>query len=135
MLVSSLITSEQPSGLNLQILGFFDGTVDQFHLSLGAPDKAFKIGKKVKARVLYDIPGSPPRFALSVSHHVLALSTRSLKEPGKRDNVTSVQDAYPIGKILDTVKVARVETDRGLVVEISPGLQGFIHVVVTLATL
>jgi rRNA biogenesis protein RRP5 len=128
MLVSSLITAEQPSGLNLQILGFFDGTVDQFHLSLGAPAKAFKIGKKIKARVLYGIPGSPPRFALSVSDHVLALSTKGLS----KGHTTSVPETFPIGKILDAIKVVHVETERGLLVEISPTLQGFIHVAVSL---
>ena len=86
-LVSGLITGVQPSGLNLQILGFFNGTIDKFHLPPGDVEENFKIGQKVKARVLYDIsPSTPPRFALSLADHVISLTSKSVDssegEPG-----------------------------------------------------
>ena len=37
-LVQSLVTAVQPDGLVLQVLGYFDGTIDQFHLSSGDPE-------------------------------------------------------------------------------------------------
>ena len=48
-LVSALITAVVPSGLNLKICGFFDGTIDLAHLGLtaGAVEEKYKIGKKV----------------------------------------------------------------------------------------
>jgi rRNA biogenesis protein RRP5 len=128
-LVQALITAVHPTGLNLQVLGFFDGTVDQFHLRPDASEKTYKIGKKVKARVLYDFSTTPPRFALALTEHVLGLGVQTMKA-GKANIVSqSMQEAYPIGTILEAVKVVRLEAERGVVVDIDSGaLQGFIHV-------
>ncbi|KAJ7431840.1 hypothetical protein B0H11DRAFT_839096 [Mycena galericulata] len=128
-LVQALITAVHPSGLNLQILGFFDGTVDQFHLRPDPTEKLYKIGKKVKGRVLYDFSTTPPRFALTLSEHVLGLGVQKIKGDKKHTTPQIMQDAYPIGTILEAVKVARIEPERGIVVEIDSGsLQGFVHI-------
>lgn len=39
-----------------------------------------------------------------------------------------LQEAYPIGTILNAVKVIRVEKERGLIVEVGDGQEGFVHV-------
>lgn len=115
--------------MNLQVLGSFDGTVDLFHLPPGDPEESFKVGKKLKARILYDIQAtSPPRFALSLSKHILALK---MKDDG--DNPTTLglsllQEAYPIGTILDSVKILRVDSEKGLVLEVSETTTGYVHV-------
>ncbi|KAI0778417.1 U3 snoRNP-associated protein Rrp5 [Trametes elegans] len=122
-LVQSLVTAVQPDGLILQVLGFFDGTIDEFHLPPGDPEDNYKVGQKVKARVLYDIsPSTPPRFALSLVEHVVNYHTKSV------DSDTELREAYPIGTILDAVKVVRVESERGLIVEVGPEVQGFVHI-------
>jgi rRNA biogenesis protein RRP5 len=114
------------NGLNLQMLGFFDATADEFHIPAN-PAKAFKIGQKVKTRILYEIPGnSPPRFSVSLLDHIINLEEK-LATPDLSD-ITAVPIAYPIGTILDGVKVKRVEPERGLIVEVQPHLDGFIHV-------
>ena len=48
-LVSALITAVVPSGLNVKICGFFDGTIDLAHLGLGDADieQTYIVGKKV----------------------------------------------------------------------------------------
>lgn len=127
-LVQSLVTAVVPDGLNLQVLGYFGGTIDQFHLRAGDVEENYKVGQKIKARILYDVsPSTPPRFALSVVEHVLKLSPKhAAGSDGSKDS--SLQDAYPVGAILEAVKVVRVEAERGLVVEISSGLEGFVHV-------
>ena len=40
----------------------------------------------------------------------------------------TVPEVYPVGTILEAVKILRVETERGLIAEVSPGVEGFIHV-------
>ncbi|KAF8140429.1 hypothetical protein EV363DRAFT_1393337 [Boletus edulis] len=101
-LVQSLVTAVVPGGLNLQILGFFDATADEFHLP--STHSSLKVGKKVKARVLYDLPTTtPPRF--------VALHT-----------------AFPVGTVLEAVTVRQVEAERGLLVEVQPGQEGFVHI-------
>ncbi|KAG6821368.1 hypothetical protein H0H93_014165 [Arthromyces matolae] len=119
-LVNALITSVTSTGLNLQILGFFEGTVDRSHLQDGTP-AAYKVGKKIKARVLYDFSSSPPRFALAITEHILALKL-------KREGGSTLQEAYPIGKVLDQAKITQVESERGVVVKLETGLEGFVHI-------
>ncbi|KAH9836984.1 uncharacterized protein C8Q71DRAFT_580175 [Rhodofomes roseus] len=121
-LVQSLITAVVPDGLNLQVLGYFGGTVDQYHLAPGDPEQNYKVGQKVKARILYDInPSSPPRFALSLAEHLILMAPKSVAG-------SSLPDVYPIGTMLDAVKVIRVETARGLVVEASDDVEGHVHI-------
>jgi rRNA biogenesis protein RRP5 len=110
-----------PDGLNLQVLGFFDGTIDQLHL--GQEPSAYKMGKKVKARILYDYCSSPPKFALALADHVVRLGPRLVG-----DKTEGVQQQYPVGTVLESVKVLRAEVERGLIVEVAPGVEGFVHV-------
>ncbi len=120
----------QSTGVNLQILGFFAGTVDEFHLRSGPVEDNYKIGQKVKARILYDVDPSTstaPRFALSLADHVVSLTSKCVGE-AEDDQQSSLQDAFSIGSIIEAVKVVRVENERGLIVEVNPGLEGFIHV-------
>ena len=127
-LVPGLITAVQPAGLNLQILGFYNGTIDEFHLPPGDVEENFKIGQKVKARVLYDIsPSTPPRFALSLADHVVSLTCKSV-DASESESGIPFQEAFTIGTVVDPVKVLRVESERGLVVEVTPTVSGFIHV-------
>ncbi|KAG2159661.1 uncharacterized protein EDB93DRAFT_5621 [Suillus bovinus] len=118
----ALITGILPSGINLQILGFFNATADEFNVPAN-PTKVFKIGQKVKARVLYEIAGSsPPQFSVSLLDHIV-----NLKEKLSIDDA-AIHLVYPIGTILDAVIVKRVEPERGLVVEVQPQLDGFVHI-------
>jgi hypothetical protein len=127
-LVQCLITGVSSLGLNVQVLGYFDGTVDEYHLPPGEPTDEFKAGKKVKARVLYEIPGtSPPRFALSLANHIISLEQKSISAEGDGE-LTSIEEAYPIGTTLDAVKIVKVEAERGLLVDLQEGIKGFVHV-------
>ena len=125
-LVQCLITGVSPVGLNVQLLGYFEGTIDEYHLLPGDPVDNYKAGKKVKARVLYEIPGtSPPRFSLSLSSHIIALEQKFV---GAGDGDGGIDEAYPVGTTLDSVKITRVEPERGLLVDVQEGIQGFVHV-------
>jgi rRNA biogenesis protein RRP5 len=127
-LVQCLVTSVSFVGLNVQVLGYFDGTIDEYHLPPGDPTDNFKAGKKVKARVLYEIPGtSPPRFALSLASHIISLERRTINAEDD-EHVANLDEAYPIGTILEAVKVVRVEAERGLLVDVQENVQGFVHV-------
>ena len=51
--MQALVTSVTTSGLVVQILGSFDGTIDLYHLPVGANPSGFKLGKKIRARILW----------------------------------------------------------------------------------
>ncbi|KAK4685994.1 rRNA biogenesis protein RRP5, partial [Tremellales sp. Uapishka_1] len=124
--VTALITAVVPSGLNLRICGFFDGTIDLAHLGIGEEDieEKFKVGKKVKARVIYDtLTSTPRRFALSILPHLLDFS--SAKSKTKK---TPVEEAIPIGTVLQSVKVTRVIPEWGVVCRTDDGQEGFVHI-------
>lgn len=48
ILVNALITAVLPAGLNVQVLGYFEGTLDHYHLGLGDVVGRFKLGDKVR---------------------------------------------------------------------------------------
>lgn len=123
-LVQVLITDTHTTGFNVQVLGFFEGTIDRLHLPRNLNEKTHKVGKKLKARVLYDFSSSPPKFALALNEHIVGLT------PCKADvnKSLSMQEAYPVGTVIPGVKVLRIEPDRGLDVEVASGLEGFAHV-------
>ncbi|GAA5859805.1 hypothetical protein JCM8547_007035 [Rhodosporidiobolus lusitaniae] len=85
-LVSCLVTAVLPSGLNVKLHGYFDGTIDPFHLPqlANADDKledVYKVGQKLKARVLWDsISSTPKKFALSAKEEVVSLKEGSEEE-------------------------------------------------------
>lgn len=116
-LVQCLVTEVRASGANLQVLGFFDGTVETLHLA----DSSLVVGKKIKARVLYDIPATPPRYALSTLDHIVHFSPLNIEG-------VSLQERYPIGTILPEVIVDHVDTERGLVIKVDDEINGFVHV-------
>ncbi|KAJ3870308.1 hypothetical protein EV359DRAFT_28064 [Lentinula novae-zelandiae] len=126
-LVQTLITAVHPTGINLQVLGYFDGTVDEFHLPHRMTEKSLKTGQKVKARVLYYLPSAPPKLALSLNEHVVRLTSRDVLPQGS-DTHFPMQEIYPIGTLINDVKVLRVEAERGLTVRLDSGVDGFVHI-------
>lgn len=110
------------------MLGYFEGTVDSLHWRNEC--SSYKIGKKIKARILYHYSSSsPPRFALALAEHIVNLRVRQSQDKDEAaKNTKDIQEAYPIGTILEAVKVLRIEPERGLIVEAEPGLEGFVHV-------
>ncbi|ODO00747.1 rRNA biogenesis protein RRP5 [Cryptococcus wingfieldii CBS 7118] len=125
-LVTALITAVVPSGLNVKVAGFFDGTLDFAHLPLGEDDveEKYKIGKKIRARIIYDNLSADPRsFSLSALPHVVDLTS-----PTQEGDSTPLELAIPIGKIYQSTKVTRVLNDWGVMVRTQDGLEGFVHI-------
>jgi rRNA biogenesis protein RRP5 len=124
--VQSLVTAVLPNGLNLQVLGLLDGTVDEYHMPPN--DRPVpQIGQKVKARILYHLDSvTPPKLGLSLAQHVVGMDVR--RHGTSEASPTTLVEAFPIGTVLESVEVRRVEPERGLVVEVVPGLEAFVHV-------
>jgi len=124
-LVTALVTATLSSGLNVKFFGYFDGTIDLFHLDGRDPENDFKIGQKIRCRVLWDsIGGSTKKFALSAAKHVLELAVAKV-------GTTPVDDAFPIGTTIEHAKVVRLDDEWGLTVEfVHQGIPvtGFVHI-------
>ncbi|GAA5904744.1 Rrp5p [Sporobolomyces salmoneus] len=130
-LVSCLITSVLPSGLNVKFFGFYDGTIDLFHLPLApsaSVEDSYKVGQKIKARIMWDAVGSSPKkFSLSAAEWVVAMEEKKI-------DGAKVEEKFPIGTTIDKVKVVRMDDEWGLTVEIVGGDDeedreaGFVHI-------
>lgn len=142
--VSALVTAVDPSGLNVQVGGFFEGTIDLAHVDLKEQDveDQFKTGKKVrasrlalpprqilkapqiKARIIYDnLSTTPRRFGLSVLPHILSLAS-----PVLAGSSQPIEQGVEIGKTLSSVEVTRILPDWGVMCRTDDGLTGFAHV-------
>ena len=110
------------------MLGYFEGTIDPLHLP--NEGSSYNIGKKIKARILYHYSSSsPPKFALALTEHVVNLRVRQSRDQDEEVKKTmDIQDTYPVGTLLEAVKILRIEPERGLIVEVELGLEGFVHV-------
>lgn len=78
--------------------------------------------------MLYDFASTPPRFALALTEHIVALSPRRIDGGDKSSGAKIIKEAYPIGTVIEAVKVQRLEIERGLIVDVEAGLEGFVHV-------
>ncbi|KDE07886.1 hypothetical protein MVLG_01797 [Microbotryum lychnidis-dioicae p1A1 Lamole] len=109
--VTAIVTATLPSGLNVKLFGLFTGTIDWFHLDGRDPETDFKIGQKLNARILWDSIGSTPkRFSLSINRHVMA---KDVARNGQSASVPLIEE-FPIGRILERVRVVRVDDEWGL---------------------
>ncbi|BGP47503.1 rRNA bioproteinsis protein rrp5 [Rhodotorula kratochvilovae] len=124
-LVPCLVTAVLPSGLNVKFHGYFDGTIDRFHLPVSAGDDLadhYKQGQKVKARVLWDsIASTPKKFALSMAPHVVRLD----------DAAQATERRFQVGAKCKRVKVVAMDDEWGLTCEIQDGeeaVPAFVHI-------
>jgi rRNA biogenesis protein RRP5 len=129
--VDVLIADSTSSTITGKILGLVDATADAYHS--GATEKGadvsqkYKIGSKVKARILFTCPDSePPRVGISLLDHVVALSTRMSGKPKERKPALEL---LPISTIVDSAKVVKVAPALGAFFELGiRDVLGFAHI-------
>ncbi|EIM20729.1 hypothetical protein E3Q22_03362 [Wallemia mellicola] len=129
VVLNAMVTAVLPAGLNVKFFGFFDGTISKEHIPYEKKSlsERFPVGKKVKARVIFDHPTSnPKRFSLSLLPHIVNLQN-SLTE--KSEDGLTIAEAFGKGRIIEGVQVITVESEKGLYVTIPDSeLLGFVHI-------
>lgn len=129
--VDVLIADTTASTVTGKILGLVDATADAYHS--GATEKGadmtqkYKLGSKVKARILFTCPNSEPRkVGISFLEHVVSLSTRMSGKPKERKPPA---DILPISTIVDKAKVIKVAPGLGTFFELGVrDVIGFAHI-------
>ncbi|KAG5665699.1 hypothetical protein KAF25_009824 [Fusarium avenaceum] len=127
-----LVNNTDRRGLSGKIMGHLDVTADIIHSGVGPAgvslDTAYKIGSRVKARVICNFPGArEPKLGISLLPHIATLEKkRPTKSTDSKKNPTQV---LPISSLVETCTVRHVEAEIGLFVDIGiPGLSGFVHI-------
>lgn len=73
--------------------------------------------------MLFSVADSPPRFALATAERVVRLH-----DPLAGPSVPQVLGRYPLGSIVQSAKITRIDSEHGLYVDMSDGTRGFVHV-------
>jgi len=120
MLVSGEIKKVLQTGLWVQFLGYFTGTIDIFHLNLyqlSDISNKYKEGNKIRARIIY-VNYESKRVALSALPHIIHF------EPFPFPAKTNIGDAF------ENAKVMRIEKTYGMVLQLptEPEQRAFVHI-------
>ncbi|RYN60588.1 rRNA biogenesis protein [Alternaria tenuissima] len=129
--VDVLVADTTATTLTGKILGLIDATADAYHS--GATEKAanvsekYKIGSKVKARILFTCPDSEPRkVGVSLLDHVVSLSTRMSGKPKERKPPVNL---LPISTVVEAAKVIKVAPAHGAFFDLGiKDVGGFAHI-------
>lgn len=129
--IELLVTDVSSRGVAGKIMGMLDATADLIHSGLGnvgkSLDKKYKIGSKVKGRIVCTFPNiEPKKIGISLLDHVMSLSVPTVLESGqKRDPL----EILPPSCIVEAITVKRVQSGIGLFVDVGvKGVPGFVHI-------
>ncbi len=126
--VEIIVSEVSGGGIAGKIMGMVDATADVIHSGLAMTEKKgddqFKVGSKIKARVLNTFPTSDnPKIGISVLGHILRLASSPQK-----DSVDPLQ-VLPLSSFIEEAKVFKVERSIGLFMDVGvPSLPGFAHI-------
>ncbi|EOD50642.1 putative rrna biogenesis protein rrp5 protein [Neofusicoccum parvum UCRNP2] len=126
--VEVLVSEVTATGLAGTIMGLVDATADIVHAGAGATQQdlttKYKIGEKVKARIICTFPGEENRkLGVSLLDHVLSLSERQAADSKAPLNI------LPISSIVEEAKVTKVEPTLGLFMDVGvKRVPGFAHI-------
>lgn len=129
--VTVLVTGNSSRGLVGKIMGHVDTTADLIHSGIGPynvdVESKYKIGSKVKARIICNFPTSKsPKLGITLLPHLTALTK---KHPDGPKRASLPMQVLPIASTVEKCTVKHVEADMGLFVDVGvPGLCGFVHI-------
>ncbi|RAL68395.1 hypothetical protein DID88_007126 [Monilinia fructigena] len=129
--VEILIVDVSSKGLAGKVMGMIDVTADLMHSGTGVMgqelEKKYKIGAKVRGRVICTFPNSdPPKLGVSLLDHVISLLPQQAGKPGNKVNPL---DTLPLSAIIEEITIKKVESGVGLFVDVGvKGIPGFVHI-------
>ncbi|KAK0248844.1 hypothetical protein B0A54_12762 [Friedmanniomyces endolithicus] len=130
--VNILVIEAGPGGVAGKVMGMVETTADVVHAGAGVKDvdlsQKYKIGSKVKGRIIWAVPGDEGgrRVGVSLLENMLALSPPTAKlpenaSPKQKAQATALEHSVPLSTIVDDVKVAHVLPERGLFLTLPNG--------------
>ena len=130
--IEILVTETSDSGISGKAMGLLDVTADLIHSGAAASEKElekkYPIGSKVKGRVICTFPTSEQKkIGISLLDHIVSLKPKTAASKGATE--VSPTQIIPLSTIIEEARVAKVEPNRGLFVDIGiKGVRGFVHI-------
>ncbi|RWA08492.1 hypothetical protein EKO27_g6606 [Xylaria grammica] len=127
-IVELMVSDISRRGIVGKVMGSLDVTADLIHSGVGPKaldlEGKYKIGKKIKARVICDFPtAKEPKLGISLLDHVMILTpqqTASSRHP---------LDLLPPSSMVEKCTVFKVDPDMGVFVEVGVDhVPGFVHI-------
>ncbi|CZT03246.1 related to ribosomal RNA processing protein RRP5 [Rhynchosporium agropyri] len=129
--VEILVADITPRGISGKVMGMLDVTADLTHSGAGASgtdlEKRYKIGSRIKGRVICTFPNAQPaKLGFSLLDHVMFLSSHQAIQDKQKKNPL---DILPLSAVVEEVTVQKVEPGMGLFVDLGlKGVSGFVHI-------
>ncbi|KAI0486919.1 hypothetical protein F4859DRAFT_467576 [Xylaria cf. heliscus] len=126
--VELMVSDISKRGLVGKVMGSLDVTADLIHSGAGPKaldlEAKYKIGKKIKARVICDFPtAKEPKLGVSLLDHVMTLT------PQRSASAKAPLDCLPASSIVEKCTVFKVDPELGVFVEIGTDrIPGFVHI-------
>ncbi|KAK7918305.1 hypothetical protein PG985_010179 [Apiospora marii] len=128
--VELMVNEISGRGLAGKVMGSLDVTADLIHSGAGPQsvdlEEKYKVGKKVKARVICNFPTSQdPKLGISLLEHVTKLRPKTVDGSSSKAPL----DALSISALVEECTVTKVEPEVGVFVQIGvKGVPGFVHI-------
>ncbi|KAL2075304.1 hypothetical protein VTL71DRAFT_247 [Oculimacula yallundae] len=129
--VEILVAEITPRGISGKVMGMLDVTADLTHSGAGSSgtdlEKRYKIGSRIKGRVICTFPNAQPaKLGVSLLDHVMFLSSQQAIQDKQKKNPL---DILPLSTVVEEVTVQKVEPGMGLFVDLGlKGVSGFVHI-------
>ena len=99
---------------------------------LPATSHTYKVGEKVKARILWTTPplnDSTVHFALSLLPHIIKFSSKMIPSTPGSFETAPISQVLPVGTFLEQLQVVKIEAEWGLLCVV-PGttISVFVHI-------
>ncbi|TAQ85094.1 hypothetical protein B7494_g6580 [Chlorociboria aeruginascens] len=112
--VEILVADITSKGISGKVMGMLDVTADLMHSGAGASgrdlEKKYKVGSKVKGRVICTFPTSdPPKLGVSLLDHVLSLVPQQAIKNGQKEKPL---DILPLSTIIEEATVGSTHRAR-----------------------
>lgn len=126
--VELMVSDISKRGLVGKVMGSLDVTADLIHSGVGPKaldlEDKFKIGKKIKARVICDFPtAKEPKLGVSLLDHVMTLT------PQRTASAKLPLDLLPPSSTVEKCTVFKVDPEMGVFVEVGVDrVPGFVHI-------
>ncbi|KAI1116184.1 hypothetical protein F5Y14DRAFT_408468 [Nemania sp. NC0429] len=126
--VELMVSDISRRGLVGKIMGSLDVTADLIHSGVGPKaldlEDKFKIGKKIKARVICDFPtAKEPKLGVSLLEHVTTLT------PQRTASAKLPLNLLPLSSLVEKCTIFKVDPEMGVFVEIGlDRVPGFVHI-------